>query len=69
MMRTKTGLDQWSAPETRQGGNYTEAVDIWGIGVILYFLLMKEPPFMDENEERLIQKVQKCEYYFSNDCY
>jgi len=49
-LRTQTGLDLWSAPETRQGGKYTEAVDMWGIGVITYFLLMKLPPFISTDE-------------------
>ena len=35
-MRTVTGLDMYSAPETRQGGEYTEAIDLWGIGILLY---------------------------------
>lgn len=40
-MRTLTGLDMWSAPETRQGGNYSESIDYWGIGVITYFMIMQ----------------------------
>jgi serine/threonine protein kinase len=54
MLRTPTGLDQWSAPETRHGGEYTESVDYWGIGVILYFLVTFRPPFIDANELRLL---------------
>jgi len=38
-MRTVTGLDAWSAPETRQGGEYTQAIDVWGIGCIMYFIM------------------------------
>lgn len=56
-MRTKTGLDQWSAPETRQMREYTESVDMWGVGVVLYFMLMKCAPFIDDCEEKLIEKV------------
>jgi serine/threonine protein kinase len=61
-MRTRTGLDVWSAPETRQGGNYSESIDYWGIGVIGYFIIMLNPPFYDPNEVKLLEKVQKCKY-------
>ena len=61
-MRTRTGLDVWSAPETRVGGNYTESVDYWGIGVIGYFIMMMHPPFFDSDESKLIEKVQNCKY-------
>lgn len=54
MLRTPTGLDQWSAPETRKGGEYTQSVDYWGIGVILYFLITFSPPFSDQNELKLL---------------
>jgi len=34
-----TGLVEWSAPETRQEKFYTNAVDIWSAGCILYFMI------------------------------
>lgn len=61
-MRTRTGLDSWSAPETRQGGSYEESVDYWGIGVIGYFMVMQHPPFYDSDEVKLLEKVQNCRY-------
>jgi len=61
-MRTPTGLDQWSAPETRQGADYTEAVDMWGVGVIIYHVIARHAPFVDHDEQRLLERVQNCEY-------
>jgi len=61
-MRTMTGLDMWSAPETRQGIEYNENVDLWGVGVICYYMVMMFPPFNDSDEMKLIDKVQKCEF-------
>lgn len=60
-MRTCTGLDQWSAPETRMGAEYKESIDYWGIGVILYYMIAKHPPFFDSDNERLINKVRNCQ--------
>jgi serine/threonine protein kinase len=62
VMRTVTGLDMYSAPETRQGGEYTEAIDLWGIGIILYFMITGHPPFIDHDENRLKNKVQSGQY-------
>lgn len=61
-LRTPTGLDQWSAPETRQGGEYSEVIDMWGVGCILYFLITMHPPFIDNNDGQLIKQVQDCQY-------
>ena len=61
-MRTRTGLDMWSAPETRQGGEYSESIDFWGVGVITYFMVMMQPPFYDGNDSKLNNKVQSCKY-------
>jgi serine/threonine protein kinase len=59
-MRTLTGLDMYSAPETRQGGEYTEAIDLWGIGILLYYIITGHPPFIHHDETRLKEKVQNC---------
>ena len=61
-MRTLTGLDMYSAPETRQGGEYTESIDLWGIGILLYYIITGHPPFIDHEEKRLKQKVQSGKY-------
>lgn len=35
----KTGEQEFSAPEMYQGSLYSNKVDIWSIGTILYYLL------------------------------
>ena len=59
----------YSAPETRQGGEYTEAIDYWGLGILLYYMVTGHPPFIDHDENRLKKKVQKCDYEpFNQEC-
>ena len=38
---TKTGVDEWQAPEMLQsnGNPYTEKVDLWSAGCVAYFIL------------------------------
>jgi serine/threonine protein kinase len=38
-MMTKTGLEEWSAPEMQGGNSYSEKVDLWSAGCVLYFIL------------------------------
>ena len=44
-MIAKTGTPMFTAPEMFNGGVYTEAVDVWGIGIIMYLLLTGTLPF------------------------
>lgn len=54
---TKTGLEQWSAPEMCGGSKYTEKVDMWSIGCVLFFMLTGYPPFYSKNMPKLMQLI------------
>lgn len=38
-MMTKTGLEEWSAPEMHGGVKYSEKIDLWSVGCVMYFML------------------------------
>lgn len=42
---TKTGQEEWIAPEVLTGQPYNEMIDLWGVGCILYFMLTGQKPF------------------------
>ena len=44
-MITKTGLEEWSAPEMLKGIPYTEKVDVWSAGCVFYYMLFGKKPF------------------------
>jgi len=60
------GTPGYLAPEvletldTNEG--YTQEVDLWGIGVILYILLCGFPPFYGDDDDEIYDKI--CEGYF-----
>ncbi|KAI9016720.1 kinase-like domain-containing protein [Hyaloraphidium curvatum] len=49
-MRTMCGTPGWMAPEVVTGsGEYGKEVDLWGVGVLAYFLLSAHMPFESDN--------------------
>ena len=38
-MLTKTGLEEWSAPEMIKNTFYNEKIDMWSAGCVLYYML------------------------------
>lgn len=50
---TKTGLEEWSAPEMKGGQRYDEKVDLWSAGCVLYFMLAGKKPFLSQNVAKL----------------
>jgi len=45
-----------TSPEVLKG-NYDERCDVWSAGVILYMLLAGFPPFFDESDNVVIEKI------------
>ncbi len=56
-MMTKTGLEEWSAPEMTGGNKYNEKIDLWSIGCVLFFVLTKYPPFNTKNIAKLYELI------------
>jgi len=60
------GTPGYLAPEVLEtldtSEGYTEEVDLWGVGVIMYILLCGFPPFYGEDDDEIYDKI--CEGYF-----
>ncbi|CAI2361822.1 unnamed protein product [Moneuplotes crassus] len=55
-MMTTVGTVYYMAPEIISG-DYSNACDMWAIGVILYLMLAGEPPFDAETEVQILEKI------------
>lgn len=55
---TTSGTRAWAAPE-QSTPNYNKAVDLWGAGCVVYFLLTSLNPFLAENDKSPIAAVEK----------
>lgn len=50
MLSTNCGTPIYMAPEIWGGDMYDEKVDIWSIGVVMYYLLSGTHPFTGDTE-------------------
>ena len=50
--RSQLGSTGYSAPEVFSGQPYTEACDVWSLGVVLHIMMTGLPPFVREEEGR-----------------
>ncbi|KAG3285775.1 serine/threonine-protein kinase 33 [Ictidomys tridecemlineatus] len=66
MMQATCGTPIYMAPEVINAHDYSQQCDIWGIGVIMYYLLCGEAPFLANSEETLFELIKKGELHFEN---
>ncbi|XP_072167009.1 calcium/calmodulin-dependent protein kinase type IV-like [Diadema setosum] len=64
-MKTVCGTPGYCAPEVLTGKPYSEAVDMWSVGVITYILLCGFEPFYDDRGDTAVyKKILKADYAF-----
>jgi calcium-dependent protein kinase len=63
-MSTRTGTSAYIAPEVIHG-RYTEACDVWSVGVIIFMMLSGAQPFFSNSEAEVLAKVKSCAYNFN----
>ncbi|TIB01977.1 hypothetical protein E3P96_02252 [Wallemia ichthyophaga] len=61
---TPCGTVGYTAPEIVKDERYSQSVDMWALGCVLYTILCGFPPFYDESIQVLTEKVARAQFTF-----
>ncbi|KAI9320112.1 camp-dependent protein kinase catalytic subunit beta [Dichotomocladium elegans] len=64
---TVCGTPQYFAPEIIKSNGYSMAVDWWGMGVLIYEMIVGRPPFMEQDPVALYEKILNCHVTWPED--
>ena len=62
---TTCGTPGYVAPEVLEQRPYNSSCDYWSVGVVLFIMLSGSPPFYDEDNFALFEKIKRCDYNFN----
>jgi serine/threonine protein kinase len=65
MLTTNCGTPVYMAPEIWAGQAYDNKVDVWSVGVVMYYLLSGEHPFMGDSDT-IAERIMMNELSFQN---
>jgi calcium/calmodulin-dependent protein kinase I len=67
-LKTRCGTPAFVAPEVLIGSPYTEQIDMWSVGCLLFMLIGGYPPFQAETHKGLFRKIRAADFTF-HECY
>ncbi|EAY15069.1 CAMK family protein kinase [Trichomonas vaginalis G3] len=66
-MHKLCGTPEYIAPEVIQNSSYTDNIDTWSIGIILYAMTHRCLPFDGKTTQEIFTNVVRCDPQYDND--
>ena len=66
-MQTTCGTEDYISPEMLDGDLYTDQIDMWALGIIMYAILCGHMPFNDQSRAKMYQKIKAGSYSMSSE--
>lgn len=63
-LTSRCGTPSYVAPEILKNQPYDQTCDMWSVGVVLYVTLCGYTPFMEENQEKMFERIQLGDWKF-----
>ena len=63
-LTSRCGTPSYVAPEILNSMPYDQSCDMWSVGVILFVILVGIPPFLEDNQERMFDRIKAGDWKF-----
>ena len=66
-LTSRVGTPTYVAPEILKNIPHDQRVDLWSVGVVIFVLLVGYPPFMEDNQAVLFDRIRMGQWTFDDD--
>jgi calcium/calmodulin-dependent protein kinase I len=63
-LTSRCGTPSYVAPEILKNQPYDQSCDMWSVGVVLYVMLCGYTPFLEENQEKMFDRIKLGDWKF-----
>jgi len=66
-LTSRCGTPSYVSPEVLKNQPYDQSCDMWSVGVVLYVMLCGYTPFMEDNQEKMFERIKLGDWKFERE--